>query len=265
MNGHDDLWDGVWVAIPAYDEAATIRPLAEAARALCPRVIVVDDGSRDGTADRLAGLDVALLCHATNQGKGESLRTAFRHALAHDAACIVTLDGDGQHEPRDLPRLVAAWRRQPDRIVCGARLHDHAAMPALRYAANRIACFWISWAAGHAIADSQTGLRVYPRDVMAFAVDGGVASGGFAFESEILIEAARRGHETLAVEIAGLYPVGARGSHYRGAADTAAIVRMVAGRLLRRGMDLPGLVRSLRPARARATHTIDASSRVGTD
>ena len=239
-------WDRFWIVIPAFDEAATIRVLAEAALALCPRVVVVDDGSRDGTAERVADLPLTLLRHDANRGKAASLRSAFSHALRHDAEAAITLDGDGQHDPADLPRLLAAWRAHPGRLVIGSRLHDRAAFPPSRWFGNRFACFWISWAAGHTIADSQTGLRVYPRSVMTLALDGGAPSDRFTFESEILIEAAAHGHETLAVPVAGRYPEGARRSHYRGVVDTARIVAMVAGRLVRRGLYLQGLWRSLR-------------------
>ena len=106
-------WDGVWIAIPAYNEARTIRGLAEAALALCPRVLVVDDGSTDSTAQQLDGLALTLLRHPRNQGKAASLRTAFGHALERDAACVVSLDGDGQHDPNDARNLLAAlpWLR----------------------------------------------------------------------------------------------------------------------------------------------------------
>ena len=241
-------WHQAWIVIPAFDEEATIRPLAEAALALCPRVLVVDDGSRDATAERLQDLPLTLLRHDANRGKAASLRSAFVHALAHGAECAITLDGDGQHDPADLPRLLAAWRADPSRVVIGSRLHDAAAFPPLRLFGNRFACFWISWAAGHTIADSQSGLRVYPRAVMALALDGGAPSDRFTFESEILIEAAARGHETLSVPVPGRYPKGARRSHYRGFVDTARIVAMVAGRLLRRGLYPQGLWRSLRGA-----------------
>jgi hypothetical protein len=241
-------WDGVWIVIPAYNEARTIRALAESALALCLRVLVIDDGSSDGTAEQLQGLPLTLLRHPVNQGKAASLRSAFRHALALGATAAITLDGDGQHDPRDAPKLLAAWRRRPERVVIGARLHDRAQFPPARWFANRFACFWISWAAGHPIADSQSGFRVYPRAAMEIAVGPGTRCGRFTFESEILIAAAQRGHPTLAVAIAGRYPRDARPSHYRSVVDTTRIVVMVARRLLARGMYPQGLWRSLQRA-----------------
>jgi len=239
-------WDGVWIAIPAYNEVRTIRALAQAALALCPRVMIVDDGSSDGTADVLQDLGVTLLRHVSNQGKAASLRTAFAHALSQHARCVVALDGDGQHDPQDASALLTAWRAHPDRLVIGSRLHDRSQFPPARYRANKFACFWISWAAGHPIADSQTGFRVYSARVMAIALDGSVRGDRFTFESEILIEAADRGARTYAVAIPGRYPVAARRSHFRPVIDIAKIVVMVAGRLLRKGLYPLGLWRSLR-------------------
>src|SRR4051812_11504186 len=94
-------WDGVWIAIPAFNEERTVRVLAQSALQLCPRVMVVDDGSGDSTVAQLDGLPITLLRHPLNRGKAASLCSAFDHALAHGARCVVALDGDGQHDPLD--------------------------------------------------------------------------------------------------------------------------------------------------------------------
>ena len=244
--GH--AWHGAWIVIPAYNESRTIRALAQGALGLCPRVIVVDDASTDGTAAQLRDLPVTLLTHEVNQGKAASLRTAFAHALAQDARSVITFDGDGQHDPADAQSLLNAWQTHPERIVIGSRLHDRAQFPPARYYSNRFACFWIAWAAGHPIADSQSGFRVYPHDVMRIALGPRVRSGRFTFESEILIEAARQGHRTLAVAIPGRYPKNARPSHFRPVVDIAKIVVMVAVRLLHQHMAPVGLWHSLKEA-----------------
>ena len=250
MAQHDDAsaWQDVWIAIPAYQEAATIRALAQEALAQSPNVIVVDDGSTDGTAQQLDGLPVTLLVHPHNRGKEASLRTSFAHALSRNAACVIAMDGDGQHDPADAPLLLAAWRRNPQLILIGSRLHDRSQFPLARWRANRFACFWISWAAGHPIADSQSGFRAYPAEVIRLALGPGVRGSRFTFESELLIEAARHGRQTLALAIPGRYPVNARPSHFRPVRDITKIVLMVAGRLLRSRMAPMGLWRSLQPA-----------------
>ncbi len=253
-------WDGLWIAIPAYNEASTIRELTIAALSACPRVIVVDDGSDDQTTERIADLPITLLRHDVNRGKAASLRTAFDHVLGAGGRATITLDGDGQHDPADAPRLLDAWLTAPSRLIIGSRLHDRAHFPPARYRANRFACFWISWAAGHPISDSQSGFRLYPRAAMELAI-ARVRSNRFTFESEILIEAASAGMPTLSVAIPGRYPTSARASHFRPVVDIAKIVVMVARRLLRSGMAPAGLWRSL--SRKPEFHDPEARHRPG--
>lgn len=248
MRATANRWDDVWIAIPAYNESRTIRHLAERALAYCPRAIVVDDGSSDATGAQLQGLGVTLLSHSLNRGKAASLRTAFAHALERGARCVIVLDGDGQHDPDDITPLLDAWHSHPEHIIIGSRLHDRSGFPRARFYANRFARFWISWAAGNPVADSQSGFRVYPNRVMQIALGRSVRSNRFTFESEILIESARQGFMTLAVAIPACYAPNARPSHFRPVVDITKIVGMVALRLLRQGMAPVGLWRSLRPA-----------------
>jgi glycosyltransferase involved in cell wall biosynthesis len=213
---------------------------------------VVDDGSCDGTAERETQLPVTLLRNATNSGKASALWLGIQHALAGAARAVVTLDADGQHRPEDIPRLLQAHALEPHVILVAARLHGRAGAPLARRVANRFADFWISWAAGYPIADSQSGFRLYPAAVLAAARVAHDRAHGFVFESEILIEAAWHGVESVAVPVAALYPRVARPSHFRSIVDVARITRMVAGRLLQRGLFLQGLLRSML-RRARVT------------
>jgi glycosyltransferase involved in cell wall biosynthesis len=239
-----------FVLIPAFNERATIRALVLRTLQIVPNVIVVDDGSSDGTAGELAGLPVTLLANESNLGKAASLWRGIDYALAQGASRVVTLDGDGQHDPGDIWRLLHAADAHPARIVIGARLHDRRNFPAPRYYANQFARFWISWAAGDAIADTQSGFRVYPARLFAELTHADVSWGRFVFESEILIAAGERGVRCVAVSIPGIYPQHGRPSHFRPVVDIVRIVAMVAGRLLRRGMNPLGLWRSLRPPMA---------------
>lgn len=239
------LLDSVVVLIPAYNEAATIRDLVERTLKIVPHVIVVDDGSVDATLTQLQGLPIEVLRNEHNLGKAASLRKGFAAALARQAKLVVTLDGDGQHRPEDIPRLLNAAWHFPGQIIIGARLHDKKNFPARRYYANQVARFWISWAAGYPIADTQSGFRVYPASLLQQLKPGDVAWQGFAFESEILIAAADKQVHSVAVAIPGIYPQQARASHFRPVHDIGRIVLMVAGRLLRRGLYPVGLWRSL--------------------
>lgn len=254
----------VAVVIPAYQEVATIRAVALGALREAQTVIVIDDGSSDGTSAAIADLDLVLLRNEKNRGKAASLWRGMSAARAAGADLIITLDGDGQHQPDDIPRFIAAARAFPDMIVIGSRLHERQAFPPSRYGANRFANFWISWAAGHAIEDSQSGFRLYPApllDAVRVPVD---ARHGFVFESEILIAAGRAGIRSVALPIHAIYAPGARRSHFRPVLDIARIVRMVAWKLIVKGLYPRGLFASLRypPMRLRDAES-DADAAAG--
>lgn len=233
------------IVIPALNEARAIRGVVESALAQCPHVIVVDDGSTDGTSDLIRDLPIVLLRHAVPHGKAASLRDAFREALGRGFDAVITMDGDGQHVAEDIPRMLAAAAHFPGRIVIGARLINREQQPARRRRANAVADWGVSWASGHRVVDSQSGQRYYPKPVMQLVEVS--TRFGFVFESEILIEAAwRLGVRTISVPIESRYPDDRRASHFRGVRDTTRITLMIIGRILRRGLLLHHYVRFLR-------------------
>ncbi len=232
----------VCVVIPALNEAATIRPLVERVLTHVSQVIVVDDGSDDGTPHCLHGLPVILLSHGARRGKSAALTTGITHALAQGAAAVVTLDGDGQHRPEDLPAFLQQFASTPDHIVIGARDIGLESFPGPRLFANRFANFWISWACGYPIKDSQCGYRLYPRAVLELVEPKYECLHSFVFESEILIDAARAGYRSVPISIPALYDqVTRRASHFRPVTDIWQITRMVTRKLLSRGLYLDGL------------------------
>lgn len=232
------------VVIPAHNEARTIRDVAERALRHGAPVIVVDDGSTDGTSDAVAGMPVTVLRNGTNQGKGASLWRGMRHALDEGVDAVVTLDADGQHAPEDIPRLLQAAQQHPDRIIIGARERNRA-LPRYRYLANKFANFWLSWACGYRISDSQSGFRVYPARLLRRIEVPHDRARSFVFESEILVRAAQLGVDSVPVPIRTVTVEGQRPSHYR-QVDSARITRMVAASLLARGLYLRGLWRIIR-------------------
>lgn len=246
------------LVIAAYNEAGTLGALVDAVlqvQASIGQVIVVDDGSSDNCAAQVRqDARVTLVRHASNDGKARALIDGMQTALAAGAARVLTMDGDGQHRPEDLARLIEAADRHPRTVIVGARLADREAIPSARYRANRFANFWIAWASGARVLDSQSGLRLYPGEVLRlvlpklaskYPVCAGSRRKGFVFESELLIECGRIGCHTFAVRVPALYGT-ARASHFRPVADITQIVIMVAGHLLRRGLYPQGLWRSLR-------------------
>jgi len=233
------------VVIPAYNEEATIYDVTQRALKQCDKVIVVDDGSSDRTIVELDDLPVILIKHEINQGKAASLWDGFLVAIKEEIDVIITLDGDGQHAPEDIPLLVEKSELHPEQIIIGARLADKAAIPAKRYYANKIANFWIAWAAGYPLSDSQSGFRLYPVSLFQDLIISTSRNNSFVFESEILIKAAQRGIYSQHVTIPAVYAPNARPSHFRGVRDISLITLMVGKSLFSRGMYLQGLYRSV--------------------
>jgi glycosyltransferase involved in cell wall biosynthesis len=235
-----------WVVIPAYNESAMIRGVVERALAHVPNVIVVDDGSTDDTGRALAGLPITLLRHEQNMGKAASLRTGCRYAINQGACGLITLDGDGQHAPEDIPTLLSTAFSYPDYLIIGARRREERRLTYKRYIANCVADFWISWAAGTPFEDTQSGFRIYPISLFKQLSLSCGKSRSFVFESEILIEAVRSGYRCVAVVIGVLPRAEARASYFLPVVDIARITIMVGGKILSKGLYLGGLYRSLR-------------------
>jgi len=221
------------VVIPALNEERAIRGVVAEALLHCAQVIVVDDGSSDRTSEVIADLPIKHIRHDRPLGKARALQDGFRRALELHCDGALTMDGDGQHAAADLPRLLAAAAQYPEHIVIGARLRCRDNAPGKNRFGNQQADFWVSWACGQRIVDSQSGQRYYPRAVIELALQ--LPNDGFVFESEILIEAARRGIRTLSVPIETRYADDRRASHFRPLHDVLRISRMIAWRLLRGG------------------------------
>jgi glycosyltransferase involved in cell wall biosynthesis len=236
--------------IPARNESRTIREVAATSLEQVDQVIVVDDGSTDGTTDCLAGLDVTVIRRPQSGGKAAALAAGFRQALADQCDLVVTLDGDGQHDPADIGRLLGAARAWPDHLVIGARIRQRHRQPGIRKFANRFADFWISWASGQRVPDSQTGFRAYPRALLDTVQPSTLRRHGFVFETAMLIDGARAGHPCVAVAIDSVYHDDARPSYFKPGKDVWEIFWFVFWRIVLKGLYLPGLWRMLTaPAR----------------
>jgi len=225
----------VHVLIPAYDEAPTIRGVVERTLRQADHVIVVDDGSQDGTGDLIKDLPVKLIRQEKNGGKASALMRGFEHALSASAGAVITLDADGQHQPEEIRLFAEAHLLHPTHIVVGSRLWNRAAVPGIRYWANRFASFWVSWASGVRLEDRQSGFRLYPASLLKAVGASYGAGSGFTFESEILINAARAGYGISFVPITVTYPADhMQSTHYDHVRDNARMVKMIFRKLLLR-------------------------------
>jgi glycosyltransferase involved in cell wall biosynthesis len=207
--------------IPAHDEAPRIAAVVEAARAFL-RVIVVDDGSSDATADVARAAGAEVIEQRPNQGKGAALRAGFRRALDEGAEAILTLDADGQHDPTEIPPFLAAWavESRPD-LVVGRR--NFGSMPPVRRLSNELGRRAFSWAVGRDIPDNQSGYRVVSARLAEAALTS--RETGFAFEVEQITTCIRLGGTIAWVPIRTIY-AGAP-SHIRPLAHLREFIRIV--------------------------------------
>jgi len=221
----------VAVAIPAFQAALTVGDLVRRTRTVVAAdVLVVDDGSTDGTAEVARAAGARVLRHRENRGKGRALATAFEDLFGRGAEAVVTLDADGQHLPEEIPRLLAAWERpegggrRPD-LVLGDRRHLFADMGRLRRTSNRWSSLAISLVAGQPMADVQSGFRLYARRLVASI---GFPEARFEAESAVVVRAVRAGFRVVAVPVRLGFADGTATSHYRPLVDSLRIGAAVA-------------------------------------
>jgi glycosyltransferase involved in cell wall biosynthesis len=167
--------------IPAYQEGSRIAEVVAGARRHLP-VIVVDDGSTDDTATSAAAAGATVISQRPNAGKGAALRTGFAAALEQGVEAVITLDGDGQHDPDEIPAFLRTFERSGAQLVIGRR--DFGAMPIIRRASNTLGRLAISVAVGRDIPDNQSGYRLVGSTMLDELLDS--RESGFEFEVEMI-------------------------------------------------------------------------------
>ena len=205
-----------WALVPAYQAEATVGAVVRGALPRVERVVVVDDGSSDRTGDAARSEGAEVLRRESNGGKGEALRSGLRLVLASDATHVVLLDADGQHDPDDLPALLAA-ARSGEPFVIGSRMADPDTIPAYRYRTNEIGSRILTRMTGHEIEDAQSGYRVVSADLLRRLA---LSARGYSIETEMLLKAAPHVRRFAHVPVRAIY---GGPSHYRPFRDTWVI------------------------------------------
>ena len=202
--------------IPAYNEVARVGEVVTQARPQVDEVIVIDDGSDDGTAAAAEKAGAKVLRHEQNRGKGGAIATALDYFGRSDAEFAILLDADGQHDPAEIAKFVETAGREQADIVVGTRMGDTGDMPVVRRLTNEFTSWVTSRLAGQRIPDSQCGYRLLRRNVLE---DLRLSTARFETETEMLIQAARAGHRIISIPIRTIYESG-HTSHIHPVRDT---------------------------------------------
>lgn len=207
--------------VPAYNAAGYVGKVVRRTLTRVDRVLVVDDGSTDGSGEEAREAGAGVIRHAANCGKGAALKTGLAQCGKWDCDWIILLDADGQHDPDDIPRLLAG-RDSGARLVIGNRMTQTGNMPFTHRVGNRLSSWILSRLCRQPLADSQCGFRLLHRsllDVLKLTADR------YEVDSEMLILAARAGHRIASVPVATIYAD--ERSHIRPIGDMFRMIRLL--------------------------------------
>jgi glycosyltransferase involved in cell wall biosynthesis len=197
------------VCIPAFNEEKIIGKLIKECLNYSDEVVVCDDGSTDKTFDEAGMAGAVCLKHKKNLGKGAALKSLFEYARNSNAEIIITIDGDGQFLPEEIPKLKKSIMNKSSDIVIGNRFDNSHEMPAYRKFGNKVLDKMTNLASELPIKDSQSGYRAYSKKVIdnvKFKVDG------FGADAEILIDASKKGFKISEEKIKVIYNTGMKTS-----------------------------------------------------
>jgi glycosyltransferase involved in cell wall biosynthesis len=224
----------VCAIIPCYNVGARCIPVIEKTKSYVQRLIAIDDGSTDDTRDCIRKIGAELVAFDRNRGKGFALLEGFSRALGEQGIeVVVTLDGDGQHDPGEIPSLLAAYSAGTGDLIIGARAGPWTSMPLRRRLANRCSTRLISRLCRQSLTDSQSGFRLISRRALERLVPF-LHPGRYETETQMLILASRLGFRISSVPIATIYSEStSAASSFHPLRDTFLVARVICHALWR--------------------------------
>jgi glycosyltransferase involved in cell wall biosynthesis len=203
----------ILIVIPVYNHPDTVRDVVSRCRKYLTDILVVDDGSDEDVAALLADLDVKVIRHERNRGKGQAILTAARYARENNKTHVLTIDADGQHYPEQIPDFIESANNHPDSIIMGVRDFSASGAPFGSRFGRAFGNFWVRIQTGIKVKDIQSGFRVYPVFVLnnlkyLFLT--------YAFEDEVIVRSLWAGVPVRELAVNVYYPAREkRISHFR--------------------------------------------------
>lgn len=192
----------ICIIVPTHNESNTIQDLIMKIKERKYDVVVIDDGSTDNTAEEAKKSGAHIIRHGYNKGKGMSLREGFDYALKNNYDVVITMDGDGQHDPENLKNFIDKMATSKADIIIGNRMDKPKTMPLARFITNKFMSYIISKICRQHIPDSQCGYRLIKTNVLK-SIE--LLTTNFEIESEVLIAASRNNFRIESVPIKTIY------------------------------------------------------------
>jgi len=231
--------------IPCYNEENTIGSVVLKTKRYVDKILVIDDGSTDETAKIAKDAGATVISHETNRGKGDAIKIGFTYALDHDFDYVVTIDGDGQHNPAEIPLLIGNIMNNGHDISLGFRVGQDTEMPKWRKVGKRVLDYATSFGSGGFVTDSQCGFRAFTKRAVK-ELTPTLQGNAFSVESEQLIKAHELGlglvNTNVTCKYTGLENTSTKNPASHGFSVLRYVIRLVAEKRPLLFIGVPGFV-----------------------